>query len=58
MLSAQDGVHSAQALPRGSSRHRALGTAGPAKSPLPRATSDPLVTRVPGVEKLSANEIS
>jgi hypothetical protein len=41
MLSAQDGFHSAQALPRGSSRHR------PAKSSVPRAPTNPLSTPVP-----------
>jgi hypothetical protein len=47
MLSAQDGFHSAQALPRGSSRHRALSTVRPAKSSVPRAPTNPLSTPVP-----------
>jgi hypothetical protein len=53
LLSAEAIFLSAQAVPRGNSQHNALGTAGPAKSPLPRATSDPLVTRVPGVRYCS-----
>jgi hypothetical protein len=47
MLSAQDGFLSAQALPRGCSRHRALGTIRPAKSSVPRAPTNPLSTFVP-----------
>jgi hypothetical protein len=47
LLSAQARILSAQPLPRGSSRHSALSTVGPAKSYVPRAPSNPLGTSVP-----------
>jgi hypothetical protein len=47
VLSAQAGILSAQPLPRGSSRHSALGTVRPAKSSMPRAPPNPLGTSVP-----------
>jgi hypothetical protein len=47
MLSAQGRFPSAEPVPRGSSRHSALGTAWPAKSSLPRARSRTHGTWVP-----------
>jgi hypothetical protein len=47
LLSAQAPILSAQPLPRGSSRQRPHGTAGPAKSPLPRAKGNPPGKDVP-----------
>jgi hypothetical protein len=50
LLSVQARVLSTQPVPRGNSRHSPLGTAGPAKSPMPRAKWIPLGTRVPRAE--------
>jgi hypothetical protein len=50
LLSVQARVLLTQPVPRGNSRHSPLGTAGLAKSPMPRAKWIPLGTRVPRAE--------